>query len=374
MDEIEQHPSTSGVEVRHRVPGLDSISDAKDLIEFPEIEDSVDTDSDDCPLPSTPEHDSLMDPKEHEYNRAEELLHYMWDHYQDWRVHPFSKLPSWLQDNDYLHDWHRPPLPSFSACFHSIFRIHTETGNIWTHLLGFIVFLGLSVYVAVSPDTSWEKAMVFLAFLVAAVICLGLSTMFHTLSCHSEFVGKLFCKFDYCGIAVLIMGSFVPWLYYGFYCDRKPKLIYMVAVLLLGVSTIIVSLWDKFSTPRYRPLRTSVFLVFGLSGIVPAVHYSMVEGVEKASSRAALGPLALMGALYVAGAVLYALRVPERWFPGKCDLAFHSHQIFHTLVVLAAFVHYHGISSMAMYREAHGECLERDDVLGTSTVSSPFHI
>jgi hypothetical protein len=27
-------------------------------------------------------------------------------------------------------------MPSFRACFGSIFRIHTETGNIWTHLVG----------------------------------------------------------------------------------------------------------------------------------------------------------------------------------------------------------------------------------------------
>lgn len=63
-----------------------------------------------------------------------------------------------------------------------------------------------------------------------------------------------------------------------------------------------------------------MFLVFGLSGIIPAVHYTVREGLEVALSRAALGPLALMGSLYVLGAVFYAVRVPERWFPGKCDL------------------------------------------------------
>ena len=47
----------------------------------------------------------------------------------------FSHLPQWLQDNDFLHFGHRPPLPT-SECFKSIIRIHTETGNIWTHLLG----------------------------------------------------------------------------------------------------------------------------------------------------------------------------------------------------------------------------------------------
>lgn len=53
-----------------------------------------------------------------------------------WNQCHFRNLPRWLQDNDFLHAGHRPPLPSFYACFKSIFRIHTETGNIWTHLLG----------------------------------------------------------------------------------------------------------------------------------------------------------------------------------------------------------------------------------------------
>ena len=34
----------------------------------------------------------------------------------------------------------------FRECFKSIFRIHTETGNIWTHLLGVVAFLGLALY------------------------------------------------------------------------------------------------------------------------------------------------------------------------------------------------------------------------------------
>ena len=27
-----------------------------------------------------------------------------------------------------------------------------------------------------------------------------------------------------------------------------------------------------------------------------------------------------MGVLYIIGAIMYATRVPERWFPGKCDI------------------------------------------------------
>jgi len=42
-----------------------------------------------------------------------------------------------------------------------------------------------------------------------------------------------------------------------------------------------------------------------------------------------------------------------------CD-QFQSHQIFHVLVIAAAFVHYHGISEMAMYRMTVGECASQN--------------
>ena len=62
-------------------------------------------------------------------------------------------------------------------------------------------------------------------------------------------------RLDYCGIALLIMGSFVPWLYYGFYCHYQPKVIYLTIVIVLGFFSIVTSLWDKFSTPQLRPVR-----------------------------------------------------------------------------------------------------------------------
>nr|XP_045592482.1 adiponectin receptor protein-like isoform X2 [Procambarus clarkii] len=354
------------IEVRRRTLGRtidkDFTDDATletDLFpEFSKLLEDVpgDDDSEGCPLPGTPEDESLIDAKEEEelrhrvvnreshdddlvlssmaqsaFETAEELVHKVWEEVASWKTQPFSKLPKWLQDNDYLHHWHRPPLPSFAACFKSIFRIHTETGNIWTHLLGCISFIGVMVYFLTGSSLGQHWVQVDLKE-----------------------------KLDYCGIALLIMGSFVPWLYYGFYCDFQPKLIYLTAVVLLGITTIVVSLWEKFSTPTFRPLRAAVFLTFGLSGIIPAVHYTLIEGFDYAITRASMGWLILMGALYVIGALLYAVRVPERFFPGKCDLWFQSHQIFHILVIAAAFVHYHGISEMAMYRLTHGDCTAED--------------
>ncbi|XP_026474294.1 adiponectin receptor protein-like isoform X3 [Ctenocephalides felis] len=364
-------------------PDEDSMrSEIKDLLDDDGVSLAEEEDGAGCPLPSTPEDQLLLDAEMTEvlkagvlsdeidigalaHNAAEQAEEFVRKHFLNnqvweasWKVCHFKNLPRWLQDNDYLHKGHRPPLPSFGACFKSIFRIHTETGNIWTHLLGCIAFIGIAVYFLAMPTSEipLEDKLIFGSFFAGAIVCLGFSFAFHTLSCHSEFVGKLFSKLDYCGIALLIMGSFVPWLYYGFYCHYQPKLIYLSVVVILGILSIIVSLWDRFSEPKLRPLRAGVFMGFGLSGVVPAVHYGLMEGWFNQISQASLGWLVLMGMLYILGAMFYALRVPERFFPGKCDIWFQSHQIFHVLVIAAAFVHYHGISEMAMYRVTVGQC------------------
>jgi adiponectin receptor len=69
--------------------------------------------------------------------QAEEFVKRVWE--AGWRVVHHHHLPDWLQDNSFLHKGHRMPTNSFRECFKSIFRIHTETGNIWTHLLGKIL-------------------------------------------------------------------------------------------------------------------------------------------------------------------------------------------------------------------------------------------
>ncbi|KHJ41218.1 hypothetical protein D918_08668 [Trichuris suis] len=284
------------------------------------------------------------------------LVKTMWE--ASWKVTHFQSLPDWLKDNDFLKSGHRPPLPSYNACLKSIFRIHTETGNIWTHMLGCATFIGVAAYFLSRPETEvqYQEKVVFSVFFISAILCLGFSSAFHTVSCHSVNVTKLFSKLDYVGIALLIVGSFVPWLFYGFYCRRWAKIFYTTFIAVLGVISIIVSLFDRFSHPKHRPTRAIVFVSLGLSGVIPCIHYFVTDGFVAAIQEASFGWLMLMAALYISGAVLYALRVPERFYPGKFDIWCQSHQIFHLFVVAAAFVHYHGITEMAVVRLSGDQC------------------
>ena len=48
---------------------------------------------------------------------------------------PFSDLPEYLQDNEFITQGYRIDY-SIRDTFTSLFRLHNETGNIWTHLIG----------------------------------------------------------------------------------------------------------------------------------------------------------------------------------------------------------------------------------------------
>ena len=64
---------------------------------------------------------------------------------------------------------------------------------------------------------------------------------------------------------------------------------------------------------------------------------------------------AIGGALYVGGAVIYILRIPERWYPGKFDICGASHQLFHICVVIGCVMHYHE-SYYLFYERGSFEC------------------
>ena len=258
----------------------------------------------------------------------------------------YTHLPDWLKDNKFLLSSHRLPIYSFTGCMFSAFRVHTETGNIWTHLIGSLLTITFAIYCFSTRlhKLHWTEQTVYGIFFLAAGLCMGFSCLFHTVINHSPKMFKLFSRLDYSGISLLMVGSYMPWLYYAYYCSPVTYVTYTVLVLVIGVTGVIVSLWDKFDQPKYRTFRAAVFLSMGLSAIVPGFHYAIRFGWSTAVDRASLGWMILMGCLYVTGTSMYMLQVPERFFPGKFDIWFQSHQIFHVFVLIAVFVHYHGVA------------------------------
>ncbi|KAJ4965658.1 hypothetical protein NE237_017507 [Protea cynaroides] len=328
----------------------------------------------------------------------------------------YHSLPAYLRDNEFILGHYRSEWP-LKQIFLSIFTIHNETLNVWTHLIGFFLFLALTIYTAmkvpkvvdlhslqhfsdmlkkadlhkihsevlaylpsmptiadlhrlrnelksslssvdvanmiapliVRPITRWP----FYAFLGGAMFCLLASSTCHLLYCHSERLSYIMLRLDYTGIAVLVTTSFFPSVYYSFMCNPFFCNLYLGFISILGIATIIVSLLPVFQNPEFRTIRASLFLGMGLSGVAPILH-KLILFRNQPEALYTTGYEILMGVFYGIGALIYAARIPERWKPGKFDIAGHSHQLFHVLVVAGAYTHYRAGLVYLRWRDLEG--------------------
>lgn len=101
-----------------------------------------------------------------------------------------------------------------------------------------------------------------------------------------------------------------------------------------------------------------MFVALGLSAVIPVAEAVWLKGLSRVESEMSLWYCVVQGGLYIAGAAIYASRVPEKYYPRRFDLLGSSHQIFHICVVTASIVHAIGVWQAFAYRhgQLHGMC------------------
>jgi adiponectin receptor len=176
-------------------------------------------------------------------------------------------------------------------------------------------------------------------YLVGAMCCMFCSSMAHTFSICSPKANKWWWRIDYVGIAIMITSSFCPLIYYVFLEEVLWRTVYLVSILFLGTVVACVSLLEIFQSDELRVLRTWLFVGLALFAIFPLFHACVLFTGEGAALQVVVYEL-VMGALYLTGAMVYAIQFPESKFPGKFDLVLNSHNLFHVAIVVAAYFHY----------------------------------
>ena len=255
-------------------------------------------------------------------------------------------MPDYLKEayGPYITGGYRSEL-CFKAAILTLFTIHNESGNIWSHLIGFFLILAFGVQfiftgVAGVPSQDLAPRWPHIVYIIGALYVLAVSTFAHLLCCLGRRAYNLVWKFDYTAIAVVMWSMYVPWCWYIFACNKECiKAIYIAVSGIMALSCVALGISDTFQDPKYHHLQPICFCLLGLSGIAPMIHAAVLFWNVAALKKAIL--LTLMQMLCnLTGAILFSSRFPERYFPGKLNIWGHSHFIMHLLVVVA-FVCYH---------------------------------
>lgn len=173
----------------------------------------------------------------------------------------WEDLPSWMQSDPYIRRGYRRQLNSFSACLWSIFHLHNESVNIWSHLLPTLFYLSVLLATDYSilhngVDISTADNAVIQTYVFGSIMCLIFSVRlprvsdctstllipqqawFHIVAAHSEQVATRFLKLDYLGILLNVTACATTFMYAGLY--GKPSLqAFYISLFIICTTTVL---------------------------------------------------------------------------------------------------------------------------------------
>jgi len=190
------------------------------------------------------------------------------------------------------------------------------------HQYAFFASLPALVLLLLASRTD-RAALAGTVYGLSLVALFGVSALFHRVT-WSPRARRWMARLDHAMINVLIAGTFTP---IGLLVLSGTLATASMAIVWGGALAGILLHVFWIDAPRW--VSAASYVVVGWSGIA---------AVPQVLSHVGLGPtvvLGLGGALYSAGAVVYALRRPD-----PVPAVFGYHEVFHALVVVAAVSHY----------------------------------
>ena len=207
----------------------------------------------------------------------------------------------------------------------------------WLHLASApLALAGGIVLIALSPNQPTRVGSAVYA--ASALLLFTVSAVYHRGRWSPRAHGFL-RRFDHANIFLLIAGTYTPFTVVFLQGSQRVVLLTVIwTVAVLGV--LFKVFWIGAPKWLYMP----IYIGMGWIGVFYLPSFA--EGSDRLGvgiGTAVLVLVAVGGALYTLGGIVYSLKRPDPW-----PSWFGFHEIFHTLTILAFVTHYVGIS-MAVY-------------------------
>lgn len=257
----------------------------------------------------------------------------------------------------FLMTGYRKPDPTFFECIHYTFACHNDVWNFWTHFVPLCTWVPWLFYLSYHYDFTDPYYYPLLCFWIGSCSYVFFSSMAHLFGCVSSNIRSICFMLDYLGISVYVAGSGLCTLYHQpplsspFY----PYQLHLVWLhLLLCFSATLMSCWSRFYWFKYRfYLRSLCYLPAYCTCIAPfllRVISCFSVGEECMSDTLYLHFISI--ALTWLLLFFFVTKIPERFAPGKFDIFFQSHTLFHLSSVALTTIHMYILPLEAEARKA----------------------
>lgn len=263
----------------------------------------------------------------------------------------FQEVASLFQE-PHIFTGYRPPERPWGYYLASLFWLHNETVNVWSHLLGVALVVAQTLMFGQEVDYLHEpRAWPVLGFSFGCCVVNLLSSMAHLLHSKSALHHVIFFLGDYAGITVFTFGSGMA----GMYSCSHPHMYRLLENVFLPCGVLFswlgfvlilrvkLQLSDHAHTIKRKRVILGVivakcFLFFlSLSGR----YYDCL--LDENCSLSSLNHITIVFALFAVNGLLYAMHCPEKWFPGKFDCLGHGHQWFHVSTLLTQVLEFNAL-------------------------------
>ncbi|XP_028406100.1 progestin and adipoQ receptor family member 4-like [Dendronephthya gigantea] len=255
-------------------------------------------------------------------------------------LHHFNCLPDHLRFNQYVHTGYRVDLSTW-GCLKSLFYLHNESFNVYSHGLAMIALIILSQYVFGKTSHLRFDPILYSIHYITSTACMLFSSIYHLMLCHNS--GKpaydSLIKLDYFGIWLVTGLSCLTFLKATLFCFPQVHLaVVSIYFLLLCVSFIFA----KKTTSQKTRLQSLTIM-----GVVRGLFIYTTRYIMSILGYTT-GPLNtfryIIGGemIGVLGGIINVSRLPERWFQGRVDYFFNSHNIMHIVVLFAPVMSHAG--------------------------------